>query len=326
MDYKNDLAIIIVNRDRPDLTDALFENLNNINSKNGKDIFIIEMGSQKKNLSKYYSYYYEDNEFSGKAFGHNQGLKYVLENHGRYRYYWFLMNDLVFIQDPNPIDTMIEVLESEPRMGILSPTEPDSEYPDCRPYTKNDWHKVATTDYLALLMKDQCLQETGFLGSHFKYSWGAIHELTYRMYQKGWFIAYCDKVTMKHLGGTTYGATKNAISRKDYEKNAKMWCARYFVNTHGEDWDRKFSRYLPPEIKFNTYTSSRMIFEQANIYHLINEFLKLSKAVTKKEPFITYLEKKSPDLIRKLEKKELFYKENAKLFRKKTEGKSDDST
>jgi GT2 family glycosyltransferase len=261
MKYKNDLAIIIVNRDRPDLTDTLVESLNSLHTKNGKDLYIIEMGSQKEKLSKYCSYYYEDTEFKGKAYGHNQGLNYVLENHGRYRYYWFLMNDLVFGENPNPIDKMIEILESERQMGILSPTEIDSGYPGSRPDANQKWHKVSTTDYLALMMKDRCLQDVGFLGPHFKYSWGAIHELTYKMYQKGWFIAYCDQVVMKHLGGTTYGSTKNTISRDEYKKNARMFCAKYFVETYGEDWDEKFTKCLPGDVETNTYKLHRKFWE-----------------------------------------------------------------
>lgn len=260
--FKNDLAVIIINRDRPDLTDNLVESLKFLKTKNTMDIYVIEMGSQKENLSKYCSYYYEDPEFRGKAFGHCQGLDYILQHHGHYRYYWFLMNDLILSEKPNPVDTMIDILESEPRMGILSPTEPEGKYPDCLPCTDRTWHRVSTTDYLALMMKDQCLQEVGFLGPHFKYSWGAIHELSYKMYQKNWYIAYCDLIHMKHLGGTTYGATRNTISRDKYLREAARWCTNYFIEKYGKDWDIEFTKFLPEDIKFNTYKISRKIFEK----------------------------------------------------------------
>lgn len=316
MKYKNDLAIIIVNRDRPDLTDTLVESLDALKTKNGKDIFVIEMGSQKDNLSKYCSYYYEETEFRGKAYGHNRGLDYVLENHGRYRYYWFLMNDLVFEKDPNPIDTMIGILDSEPRMGIISPTESGFGYAGSRPRKGRDWHKVSTTDYLALLMKDTCLREVGFLGRHFKYSWGAIHELSYKMYQNGWFIAYCDRVLMEHLGGTTYGATRNTISREQYTHNARMWCARYFLETYGEDWDRKFSACLPTDIEINSYPRHRKFWERGNVYILIDAFLKQVKETPQTDPFIVYLEKNIDDLITDLKKIESSQKELAKTLKK----------
>jgi len=317
MKYKNDLAIIIVNRDRPDLTDNLVESFKSLETKNSNDIYVIEMGSQKDNLSKYCSYHYEDPQFRGKAFGHNQGLDFVLKNHGRYRYYWFLMNDLIFKKNPNPVDTMIEIMENEPKMGILSPTEPEGGYADCKPYPGSQWHRVSTTDYLALLMKDECLREVGFLGPHFKYSWGAIHELTYNMYKKGWFIAYCDQVSMKHLGGTTYGATKNTISRDEYKKNASKWCAKYFVNKFGENWSEEFSKHLPEDVKINTYERSRNIFEQANIHALIDEFVNLTKEVPDTEPFVSYLLKNVANINRDIEARKFSHKEKLELLSEK---------
>ena len=57
------------------------------------DIFVIDMGSSLK--SKYSSFDYEDGDYRGKCYGHNVGLRLVKAN-GNYRYYWILMNDLIF--------------------------------------------------------------------------------------------------------------------------------------------------------------------------------------------------------------------------------------
>ncbi|MEC4986484.1 MAG: hypothetical protein SAJ37_22980 [Oscillatoria sp. PMC 1068.18] len=253
MQYQGDVAAIIVNRNRPDLTDSLVEQLQNFGKNQSKDIFVIECGSDEDKQSKYASFYYPDPEFRGKCYGHNRGLQYVLEEHGRYKYYWFLMNDLVFESEPDPIDKLIEILAAEPRMGIISPTERDSNYPSSRSQSGRRWHKVSTCDYLALMMKDECLREVGFLNQDFLYSRGAIYELSYKMYRDNWFIAYCDEVVMKHLGGTTYGATADTISREEYLKKARLWAANYFRNTYGEAWEELFSKYLSEDIEINTY-------------------------------------------------------------------------
>lgn len=258
---RSQVATIIVNRNRPDLTDELVEQVKHFGKTRGSDIFVIDCGSDPDKRSQYTSHHFSDPGFRGKCYGHNRGLRYLLGNSGRYPYYWFLMNDLVFQPVPDPIDTMVDVLESEPRMGILSPTERHGGYPGSRPEPGARWHKVATCNYLALMMKDECLQEVGFLNPEFKYSWGAIHELSYKMYRTGWFLAYSDEVTMDHLGGTTYGSAANTIPRHQYLRNAKRWAAEYFRSTYGEDWDEKFGHYLPRDVAVNTYTLHRAYWE-----------------------------------------------------------------
>ena len=263
MNTEKEMAVIIVSRNRPDLADALVEQLRSFDTRTTHDIFVIEMGSDPDKRSKYCSFYYPDEDFSGKAAGHVKGYEWVKEEHGPYRYYWFLMNDLVFDPEPNPVDTLVEFLRSDPRLGLISPTERDSGYPASRPDKSRGYHLVSTCDYLAIMMKSECLDEVGFLNPAFKYSWGAIHELAYKMYKAGWTLAYCDRVVMKHLGGTTYGKTKGTISRDQYKQNAKRWAAEYFRRTYGEHWDEEFSLYLPPEVKENTFKLHRRFWEKS---------------------------------------------------------------
>jgi hypothetical protein len=263
MDYAGDVAAIIVNRNRPDLTDALVEQLQALPSTNRARIIEIECGSDPDKRSRYANYTYDDPDFRGKCYGHNCGLDFVLGRHGRFRYYWFLMNDVVFEPGSDPIATLTEVLASEPRMALVSPTELDSVYPGSEPDAGQRWHMVSTCDYLALLMKDAAQREVGFLNPDFKYCWGAIHELSYKLYRDGWFLAYCDAVRMKHLGGTTYGAGTNTISRAQYRREAQRWAARYFLRTYGPRWDELFSQHLPPQITRNTYRAHRRFWESA---------------------------------------------------------------
>jgi hypothetical protein len=76
-------------------------------------------------------------------------------------------------------------------------------------------------------------------------------------------VAYCDKVTKKHLGGTTYGKVKGAVSRDEYQHSAKEFAAHYYVEHYGNKWDDEFSKVLPPEIKFNTFKMHRILWESA---------------------------------------------------------------
>jgi GT2 family glycosyltransferase len=238
-----DVAAIIVNRNRPDLTDAL---VNQINHMRGHliDVYVVEMGSAKDKISRHCSTYYDDPNFRGKCYGHTIGLNLATSKHD-YKYYWILMNDLVF-DDKNAVSKLVQTMQRNPKIGILSPTELSGSYLASKPVKNSTYRAISTCDYLALFIRASIIKEVGFLNPAFRYSWGAIHELAYKVYKAGYIVAYCDKVTMKHLGGTTYGKTKDTISRKEYIYNAKKFAANYFIEHYGEQWDKEFSKALPP--------------------------------------------------------------------------------
>jgi GT2 family glycosyltransferase len=172
-----------------------------------------------------------------------------------------MMNDLVFNPKVDALSKLVEIADKNPKIGVLSPTEPNSSYINCKPKRNSDFHCVTTCDYLSLLVRAEAVNSVGFLNPIFKYCWGAIHEFSYNLYRKGWWVAYCDKVTMKHLGGTTYGTLKGIPSRQEYKRNASKFAAFYFYNHHGKDWDKKFSKVLPPEVKINAFPPHRKIWE-----------------------------------------------------------------
>jgi hypothetical protein len=155
----------------------------------------------------------------------------------------------------------VEAAEAAKELAIVSPVELDSGYPGSRPVAGSRFRLVSTCDYLGFLLKADAVEEAGFLNPDFKYSWGAIHELSYRLHRAGRRLAYCDRVVMKHLGGTTYGRTRNTVSRAEYQKNAKAFCAEYFRRTYGEDWDALFTQVLPPEVSVNTFKLHRKLWE-----------------------------------------------------------------
>lgn len=257
-----DVAAIIVSRDRPDLVEQTVSQLEIMSKDLKVDAFVVEMGTSSENLSKYCTIRYPDEEFRGKCFGHNVGLRIAVQR-ATYKYYWILMNDLVFEPQFDALSALVRISDENPRIAVLSPTEPEAGYPSCKPVENSDYHKVSTSDYLALLMRAEAINDVEFLNPSFKYSWGAIHELAYKLYSKGWWVAYCDKVPMKHLGGTTYGKAKGTISRDEYQFRAKEFAARYFVEHYGSDWDEKFTKVLSPDIKINTFKIHRYFWESA---------------------------------------------------------------
>ena len=259
--HQADVAAIVFNRNRPDLTDTLVQQLQNMGQHLSMDIYVIEMGSDEDKLSQYCSLHYDDPDFRGKCYGHNVGLR-LARSKGNYRYYFTLMNDLVFEEGVDAIGELIQIADANPKIAILSPIEPET---PAGPHGKRrpdiDFHLVSACDYLALLVRAESVDDVGFLNPDFRYSWGAIHEFAYKLYFKGWQVAYCDKVTMRHLGGTTYGKAKGTVSREEYRRRAKEFAARYFVEHYGRSWDDDFSKVLPPQIRHNTFKGGRRTWE-----------------------------------------------------------------
>lgn len=185
--------------------------------------------------------------FKGKLYGHYQALLEHTESDCDY--YWFNHPDLTFCIDMNCLKTLLEVMEQNKEIGVLSPGH-NTKYPN--QYKKSvDWHKVASCDYLSLLIQGDVIRSIGFLNPVFEYSRGAILEYSYKVYKNGWCVAYCDIANVYHYGGTTYGK-KGEISREEYKHRAIEF-ARYYLRTYyGCNWDRLFAKELPKDV-VNTY-------------------------------------------------------------------------
>lgn len=253
------VAAIIVNRDRPDLTDTLVEKLNK--DAPFVDTYVVEMGST--NRSKYESVYYDDPDYRGKCFGHNVGLRHAMKQK-RYDYYIVMMNDVMPLEN-DTIQTLIRMMNKYKGVGLMSPSEPTGRYPSCKPTQKHDLTYITTCDYLFFIIRGSCVNQQGlFLNPAFQYCWGAIHELSYHLYKSGWKVAYCNKARFKHFGGTTYGKVKKVISRGAYQRRARLFASKYFRETYGSDWDVKFTRALPSKLKFqyNTYILHKKSWER----------------------------------------------------------------
>lgn len=253
------VAAVVVNRNQPAMTDKLVLRLLTMPGRVSMDIYIIEMGSEKR--SKYCSFHYPDTDYRGKCYGHNVGIR-LAKSQSAYDYYWVMMNDLIYPEEQNPLHTLFDTMEQNPRLGILSPAEPEAGYVNCKPRPGKEYHLVSTCDYLSLFIRSAAIDVAGFLNPEFKHCWGAIHELAYNMYRNKFYVAYSDRVTMKHLGGTTYGKQKGLISREEYQKQAGRFAAFYFVKKYGKDWDEKFSKVLPKSVEINAFPPHRAIWDR----------------------------------------------------------------
>lgn len=266
------IAALIASRNRPDLVRDAVANLEQTCAGRGVDyeldIIVVECGTAPDKRCEHSTISYVDEPFNGKCVGHNMAYRYAAAR-GAYDFYWVLHNDVRFDGKLDPAATLIATLEAEPRMAICSPLNVDGGYPQGFAENGRDWHAVCVCDYLGFMIKRRAVDEAGFLDPVYKYCWGASHELAYHLYRRGWFVAYSDRLTMKHLGGSTYGQKGTAtISRDDYVTHASKFMHDHLRERFGENWDERFwaAACAVPEtggIEFNAYAYHRAYVARA---------------------------------------------------------------
>jgi SAM-dependent methyltransferase len=237
------VAALVSSRNRPDLVERQVAELRRPGAHQ-LDVFVVECGTELSKVSPHATLWYPDAEFRGKCYGHGLLLEQARTQgrlHGAYDYYWVLMNDVFFEEQRDPLAVLVEQLEREPRLAILSPHNRDGGYPGAEQRPGGDWRPVTTCDYLGFLLRAEALEEVGFLSPEYAYCWGAIHELSYQLYSAGWIVGYSDRVGYRHLGGSTYGVRgTNTISREEYQRRAKRFAYDHLRARYGEEWPEVF--------------------------------------------------------------------------------------
>jgi SAM-dependent methyltransferase len=261
------VAVLVVSRNRPDLVQTLAGWLSR-NMSVEHDLVVVEAGTDRDKLTPHTTIHYPDTDFRGKCLAHNLALEHAREQ-GRlglpYDYYWVLMNDVVFDEGVDAARVLIETMERNPRLALLSPTCANGHYPGSRRRPGGGWRPVATCDYLGFMLRAEAVEEVGFLNPEFRYCWGAIHELSYHLHHASWLIGYSDEVTYRHLGGSTYGVkSTNTISREEYQRRAKRFAYAYFAKMYGPGWAERFwATVAPGGAEIDTFTQHNQLWASA---------------------------------------------------------------
>jgi hypothetical protein len=119
------VATIILNRNLPDVTDALFAHLQRYDG-DAADVFIVEAGSDSENLSKNATWHANWPEAQAHGLRYCRGMNYGLsqlwkeEKFKQFDAFFLLTNDTE-LQPQKTIEPLAEILDQHPRVGILSP-------------------------------------------------------------------------------------------------------------------------------------------------------------------------------------------------------------
>jgi hypothetical protein len=202
-------AVIILNRNLPDVTDKLYESLKANNSEDC-DFFVIESGSDKNNLSKYSTWWanWSDAMENGLRYarGFNYGLSQMYKegNFHNYSYFLLVCNDSEF-ENKSIVSTLVNEMRAHPRIGILSPCVANwGELKILGPEnTKYFWHAHHITwmlrrEFIESIMEQEEPDHMNFLydGNNFR-GYGSDIELICKGYANDWGTAITSKVIIK---------------------------------------------------------------------------------------------------------------------------------
>jgi len=119
-------ATIILNRNLPNETNALVEHLVKFNG-DYIDVFVVEAGSDKDNLSKYCTWHVTTPEAVEHGLRYSRGMNYGLlqlykeNNWENYDSFFLLTNDTKFPENQSTVIALKRLQEKYPKVGMFSP-------------------------------------------------------------------------------------------------------------------------------------------------------------------------------------------------------------
>jgi hypothetical protein len=137
------VATIILNRNLPEVTDALVAKFEEQNCGEN-DVYVIESGSEREKLSRHTSWWANWPEAMQEGLRYPRGFNYGLSQLWKegafenYQYFFLVCNDVAFSDDLVPV--LLTEMERHPRVGILSPC--------CADWAERAWIGEDSTKYV----------------------------------------------------------------------------------------------------------------------------------------------------------------------------------
>lgn len=245
------VATIILNRNLPSVTDRLHEHLTKYDGDQ-TDLYVVEAGSAKDNLSRYVSWYANSEEVLNNGLRYGRGMNYgliQLMNEGKFDQYdsfFLLTNDTEFKPEPT-LARLLAIMNAHPRLGILSPCS--------ERWGERLLLKVEKTKYFWFIHNNAYLLRRRFIesicdkdhpdlmnflfdGTNFR-GYGTEHELIAKAYANDWAAAITSEVWSSENESHLLDHA-DQIKTEAYEENLMLYVAegrrwmrqKYGFNSH----------------------------------------------------------------------------------------------
>jgi len=238
------VATIILNRNLPVATDALCQHIRQFDSEH-TEIFVLEAGSDKNNLSQNATWYIDDPVTMKNGLRYGRGMNQaLLELYQSDRWHqfdaFFLLTNDTELESGSTIGSLLKILDHHRRVGILSPCS--------KSWGERLLLKEQTTKYFwfihnhALFLRREFLEailnfsepnnlDFVFDGSNFR-GYLSESELIAKAYSNDWAAAITSEVTVEE--NESYLVEKSdLIKTEPFEENLKLYIRE------GEQWMRR---------------------------------------------------------------------------------------
>lgn len=238
------LCAIILNRNLPQITDRLYNKLKKQNKK--LNIFVLESGSDKKNISKNFTWHANTPQIKKNGLRYYRGMNYALSKlyaeNKFYDYdaYILLSNDTTF-EDYSITNKISKILTKHKKIGILSPCSKDwGEYKiiDKNEKIKYFWH-IHSPVYVIRRSFIDDIKNTSkpgfknflFDGSNFR-GYGLESEIIMKAYSNNWSAAITSEIII-HEDESLLIKNFDKIKTENYDLNTRL-----FIN-EGFQWMKR---------------------------------------------------------------------------------------
>lgn len=235
------VATIILNRNLPEVTDALCEHLQQFDG-DVTDIYVVEAGSNDDTLSRHATWHATWPEAREKGLRYNRGMNYGLfqlwqsGTFSQYDAFFLLTNDTEFNSTPT-IAPLLEVLDQHPRVGILSPCSKKwGEYQLLQQKSTMYFWFIHNTAYLLRrqFVESICNERQSghmhflFDGDNFR-GYGTESELIAKAYANNWAAAITRRVESRENESHLLEKA-SLIQTESYADNIRLYIAE------GKEW------------------------------------------------------------------------------------------
>jgi hypothetical protein len=263
------VAVLILNRNLPNVTEKLYRKIKK-NNGNLVDIFVIDSGSLKNNISKLTTWKADWKSAKAKGLRYGRGMNFGLsqlwkeKKFKKYDAFLLLTNDIEF-SNYKFISKLIRIMNKHKKIGILSPC---SKNWGEKIYLKKDKTKYFWFIHNACyLLRREFIEDIAnikkpnflnflFDGSNFR-GYGIESELIAKAYMNGWSAAITSEVWAEENESYLKNFSKE-IRTENFSKNLDLYLKeglQWMKNKYGfnNKWQMQFyvKMYYDDFFEFN---------------------------------------------------------------------------
>lgn len=166
--------------------------------------------------------------------GWNESIKRV---YGDYDAFWLCNNDID--TEHICVTRLEEVLESHPRLGVVSPfcNSPHAHMGRKTP----DWLRyVPYVELVAPLIRKDVFNRVGLFDETYSKGWGLDYDFGWKVRRSGYAVGVYDLVGINHLEHKTI----DSVGREQYFAEASAEMNTGLTQNYGSDWQRKLTSMI----------------------------------------------------------------------------------